>query len=96
MKINISTAEDIQHYMNELQKDEKNHDVVRSDKYDEEKLTNFVPVYQIVRWIDNLRKSNDMWRYAVDECFGMLEDAITSDSESNDSTHNKGYEVNQK
>jgi len=88
MKINISTAEDIQYYMNELQKDEKNPDVVRSDKYKEQKLTNFIPVYQIVKWIDNLRKSNDMWRYSVDECFGMLEDAITSDSDPNGSTHN--------
>ena len=56
----------------------------------------WVSVHQIIRWIDNLRKSNDMWRYPVDECFGMLEDAITSDSEPDDSTHNKGYEVNQK
>jgi len=84
MEINISTAEDIQYYMNELQKDENNPDVVRSDKYDEEKLTNFVQVNQIVRWINNLRKSNNMWRYDVDECFGMLEDAITSTSHNTD------------
>ena len=89
MDINISTAEDIQYYMNELQKDETEKNVVRTDKYDEEKLTNFVPVYQIVRWIDELRKSNDMWRYAVDECFGMLEDAITSNSEPEVDNFNK-------
>ena len=97
MKINISTAEDIQYYMNELQKDNKNKNIIHSDKYDEEKFTNWVQVNQIIRWIDNLRKSNDMWRYSVDECFGMLEDAITSDSRSSDEDLlNKGYEVNQK
>ena len=90
MNINISKAEDIQYYMNKLQKDEQNSNIIRSDKYDEERLTNFVQVNQIIRWIDNLRKSNDMWRYSVDECFGMLEDAITSNSRSsNEDSLNK-------
>ena len=26
--------------------------------------------------INNLRKSNDMWRYDVDTCFSMLEDEL--------------------
>jgi len=52
----------------------------------------WVRVKDVINWIYKLRKSNDMWRYAVDDCFGMLEDALTSDSESNDSTHNKVYE----
>lgn len=48
-------------------------------------------INQIIKWIDELRKSNDMWRYPVDECFGMLEDAITSDSRSsNEDSLNKG------
>ena len=38
----------------------------------------WVAVSDVLEWIDNLRKSNDMWRYAVDECFGMLEDSLTS------------------
>lgn len=56
----------------------------------------WVSVNDVLEWIDGLRKSNDMWRYPVDECFGILEDAITSYSEPKGSTHNKGYEVNQK
>jgi hypothetical protein len=44
----------------------------------------WVSVFDVLEWIDNLRKSNDMWRYAVDECFGMLEDAITSTSHNTD------------
>jgi len=66
-------------------------------EYLEEVETNWVQVNQIIKWIDNLRKSNDVWRYNIDECFGMLEDAITSDSRSSDEDSlNKGYEVNQK
>jgi len=37
----------------------------------------WVAVSDVLEWIDNLRKSND----AVDECFGMLEDALTSTSD---------------
>jgi len=66
----------------------KNHCQTMTEYLDEVE-TKWVPVHQIIRWIDNLRKSNDMWRYPVDECFGMLEDAITSDSEPKGSTHNK-------
>jgi len=42
------TAEEIQTYMNELEKDEKNHNVLRSDKYDEEKHKRF---YREEGWI---------------------------------------------
>ena len=45
----------------------------------------WVAVSDVLEWIGNLRKSNDMWRYAVDECFGMLEDALTSTSDSHES-----------
>ena len=48
MKTNISTAEDIQYYMNELQKDEKNPNVVRSDNYETERLKRFIPVSEII------------------------------------------------
>ena len=65
-------------------------------EYLEEVETRWVSVYEIIKWIDNLRKSNDMWRYPVDECFGMLEDAITSDSEPDGSTHNKDYDFGSK
>ena len=40
----------------------------------------WVRVEDVINWIEKLRKSNDMWRYAVDDCFGMLEDVLTSDS----------------
>lgn len=28
---------------------------------------------EVLKWIDNCRKSNDMWRYDVDVVFGKLE-----------------------
>ena len=65
----------------------KNHCQTMTEYLDEIE-TNWVQVNQIIKWIDNLRKSNDMWKYSVDECFGMLEDVITSDSEPDGSTHN--------
>ena len=77
---------------NEQRKIQQRRKEIRNEQLEER----FVSVHQIVRWIDNLRKSNYMWRYPVDECFGMLEDAITSDSEPNGSTHNKDLTENQK
>ena len=57
--------------------------------YDINPNVQWVRVEDVINWIDNLRKSNDMWRYAVDECFGMLEDEITSDSEPKGTKTNK-------
>ena len=45
---NISTAEDIQYYMNELQKDKDNPNVSRSDNYKEEKVKKFMPLSEII------------------------------------------------
>lgn len=36
----------------------------------------WVAVDDVLNWVDRLRKSNDMWRYPVDECFGMLENVL--------------------
>jgi len=50
----------------------------------------WVKVEDILKWIENLRKSNDMWRYSADECLSMLEDELTTSlktkGESNDKT----------
>jgi len=52
-------------------------------KYDEEFVSTlylerkWIAVSDILDWINNLRKSNDMWRYSVDECFGMLEEELS-------------------
>ena len=62
--------------------------------YDINPNVQWVRVEDVINWIDKLRKSNDMWRYAVDDCFGMLEDALTPNS-ANAKT-NKDLTENQK
>jgi hypothetical protein len=69
----IKTTEDIMYeYVNE-----EDHCLTL---YDMNQNVQWVRVEDVINWIDKLRKSNDMWRYAVDDCFGMLEDALTSNS----------------
>jgi len=36
----------------------------------------WVRAEDILRMIENLRKTNDMWRYSADDLFAMLEKAI--------------------
>ena len=42
----------------------------------------WVRVTDVTDWIDDLRKSNNMWRYPVDECFGLLEAELSEESKS--------------
>jgi len=83
----IKTSKEIWRYVQTESELWKNH-CQTMQEYLDEVDTQWVQVNQIIKWIDKLRKSNDMWRYSVDECFGMLEDAITSYSEPKGSTHN--------
>ena len=46
--------------------------------YDINPNVQWVRVEDVINWIDKLRKSNDMWRYAVDDCFGMLEEELNN------------------
>jgi len=44
----------------------------------------WVKVEDILRLIENLRKTGDMWRYSADDLFAMLEKAIKWGEEKNE------------
>ena len=79
MMIEIKTSKEIWRKVQTESEIWKNHRQTMQEYLDEVE-TNWVQVNQIIKWIDKLRKSNNMWRYPVDECFGMLEDEITTSS----------------
>jgi len=44
----------------------------------------WVNAEDILRMIENLRKTNDMWRYSADDLFTMLEKTIKWGEEKNE------------
>lgn len=44
----------------------------------------WVKAEDILRMIENLRKTGDMWRYSADDLFAMLEKAIKWGEEKNE------------
>lgn len=44
----------------------------------------WVRAEDILRMIENLRKTNDMWRYSADDLFTMLEKAIKWGEDENE------------
>jgi len=86
--IEIKTSKEIWRKVQTESEIWKNHRQTMQEYLDEVE-TNWLQVNQIIKWIDKLRKSNDMWRYSVDECFGMLEDEITTSSQMTHNTKGK-------
>ena len=52
-------------------------------------MQSWVKVEDILKWIENLRKSNDIWKYSADECLSMLEDELTTCLKTKGETNDK-------